>query len=79
MREIQEGEELSFDYAMSDADDYDEFICECGENGCRGLITGADWRRPELQSAYEGWFSNYISSKIRQESSALNPVLEQGL
>ena len=78
MREILEGEELSFDYAMSDADDYDEFICECGEIGCRGLITGADWRRPELQRAYEGWFSNYISAKIRENSAAFDQVSEQG-
>lgn len=78
MRDIEEGEELNFDYAMSDADDYDEFVCECGEIWCRGLITGADWRRPELQAAYDGWFSNYIARKIREQSGALGPACDQG-
>ena len=68
MRDIAAGEELTFDYAMSDDDDYDEFVCACGEPGCRGLVTGADWRRPELQDRYRGWFSNHIARRIEAEA-----------
>src|SRR5512137_2250210 len=61
MRDVEAGEELCFDYAMTDTDDYDEFPCECGTVSCRGVITGADWKLPELQSRYEGFFSSYIA------------------
>ena len=38
MRDIQIGEEVCFDYAMSDTMPYDEFECLCGAPNCRGTI-----------------------------------------
>jgi uncharacterized protein len=70
MRDIEPGEEICFDYAMCDADDYDEFVCECGTARCRGLVTGADWKRPELQARYAGYFSAYLAKRIEAEASA---------
>ena len=64
MRDIAPGEELTFDYAMSDGSDYDEFDCHCGAPACRGRITGNDWMLPELQRAYRGWFSPYLARRI---------------
>jgi len=64
MRDIEPGEELTFDYAMSDGSDYDEFDCHCGAAACRGRITGNDWMLPELQRAYRGWFSPYLARRI---------------
>ncbi|MFN8072139.1 MAG: SET domain-containing protein-lysine N-methyltransferase [Mycobacterium sp.] len=64
MRDIAPGEELCFDYAMCDASDYDEFRCLCGEQTCRTVVTGSDWRNPELQEKYAGWFSPYLARKI---------------
>ena len=58
--------ELCFDYAMTDTNDYDEFVCSCGTPSCRGLITGGDWKLPELQERYAGFFSSYITRKIAQ-------------
>ena len=40
MRDIEVGEELTFDYATCDSSDYDEFECLCGEPTCRGVVTG---------------------------------------
>ena len=77
MRDIEPGEELTFDYAMSDDDDYDEFVCACGEATCRGLITGADWRRPELQVKYRGWFSNYIARRIEAEAERMAEIVRK--
>jgi SET domain-containing protein len=68
MTDIGAGEEICFDYAMCDADDYDEFVCECGTQGCRGLVTGADWRRPELQARYAGYFSSYLANRITADA-----------
>ena len=64
MRDIEPGEELSFDYAMCDASDYDEFRCLCGAPTCRDVVTGSDWRDPVLQTRYAGWFSPYLVRRI---------------
>ncbi len=66
MREIQSDEEVCFDYAMSDSSDYDVFECQCGASNCRGTITGNDWRKPELQERYFGFFSPYLQRRIEQ-------------
>ena len=64
MRDIEVGEELSFDYATCDGSDYDEFPCFCESADCRGSVTGSDWRRPEIQARYLGWFSPYLAARI---------------
>jgi hypothetical protein len=64
MRDIAPGEELSFDYAMCDASDYDEFRCLCGAATCRGVVSGSDWRDPVIQARYTGWFSPYLVRRI---------------
>lgn len=63
MRDVAAGEELCFDYAMTDADDYDEFECSCATALCRGTVTGADWKEPELRDRYRGWRSAYIARR----------------
>jgi len=65
LREINAGEELRFDYAMSDGEDYDEFECSCGSTNCRKKITGNDWKLPELWDRYQGYFSPYLSRRIK--------------
>jgi hypothetical protein len=69
MRDVAAGEELCFDYAMSDTNDYDEFVCECGTPSCRRLITGGDWKLVELQTRYAGFFSAYITRKIAETAN----------
>ena len=64
MREINAGEELTFDYAMSDGEAYDEFDCHCGSPNCRKKITGSDWKLPELWVRYSGFFSPYLARRI---------------
>ncbi len=70
MRPIAIGEEITFDYSMSDASDYDEFDCECGTPQCRKRITGNDWKLPELQMRYQGMFSPYIQRLMRASGAA---------
>ncbi len=64
LRDIAAGEELAFDYSMSDSSSYDEFECHCQAPECRGKVTGQDWREPELQARYRGHFSGYLQRKI---------------
>ena len=63
MREIAVGEELSFDYATGDDDDW-TMDCACGSSQWRGKVTGKDWQLPDLQDRYRGWFSAYLTRKI---------------
>jgi hypothetical protein len=64
MRTISREEEITYDYAMSDACAYDEFPCSCGSIHCRGAVSGSDWARPDLWERYPGFFSPYIQSQI---------------
>ena len=64
MRDIGEGEEMMFDYAMSDGGPYDEFDCYCGSKNCRKKVTGNDWKLPELWGRYDGYFSPYLARRI---------------
>ncbi|HMK12313.1 MAG TPA: SET domain-containing protein [Acidimicrobiales bacterium] len=64
MRDIDPGEEITFDYAMCDSTDYDEFDCSCDTPHCRKRVTGDDWKRPDLQQRYAGWFSSYLARQI---------------
>lgn len=64
MREIERGEEVCFDYAMCDGTPYDEFICSCGADNCRGNITGEDWKRSDLQERYTGNYMPYLQRRI---------------
>ncbi len=68
MRDVAAGEELTHDWAMTDDDSY-EMPCACGAAACRGVITGQDWRRPELQRRYGDYMSWYLLQKIRSQRS----------
>lgn len=65
MRDIAPGEEICFDYAMTDACAYDEFECRCGTPSCRKRVTASDWRLPALQERYRGFFSSFVERLIR--------------
>jgi uncharacterized protein len=55
-RDIEAGEELTNDYGTSTADPGFVMPCTCGSPLCRGEVTGADWRRPELRKRYRDHF-----------------------
>ncbi len=64
VREVLPGEEICWDYAMSDGSPYDEFNCTCDAVGCRKKITGNDWQIPALWQRYAGYFSPYLQRRI---------------
>lgn len=64
MRTIQPGEEVTFDYCMCMSSPLLRLDCACGHSQCREVIRGNDWKRPELQAQYEGYFVPYIQDKI---------------
>jgi uncharacterized protein len=65
MRDVAAGEELTTDYALFDVP-ATPMECACGTVSCRRLVTGDDWRDPELRARYAGYFSRYLED--RQQS-----------
>ncbi len=63
MRDIEPDEELTFDYATGDDDDW-TLDCGCGTASCRGRVTGKDWQKVDVQRRYVGWFSGCLERKI---------------
>jgi SET domain-containing protein len=77
-RDIAAGEELTLDDALaSDDPSFRLGPCRCGTPACRGTITGADWRLPEVQARYEGHFSPFLNERISR-LSAPSPREERG-
>lgn len=73
MRRIKPGEELTLDYAMID-DAFFRMKCQCGSKNCRGVITGKDWKRKDLQKKYGEHFAWFILQKIRRLPRARHAV-----
>jgi len=74
LRDIWPGEEVCFDYAMTDGSPVDEFKCQCGSPHCREQVTGQDWTQPDLWERYDGHFSPYLQRRIerlKQENAEL--------
>ena len=64
MRDIAPEEEVTYDYGTTHGTSFDNFHCACGTPHCRGAVTGEDWKRPELQERYAGYFSLYLQRRI---------------
>lgn len=69
MKKILKGEEVTFDYCMTEASPLFNLKCLCRSEVCRGTITGNDWKIPALQERYNGFFSGYIQKKISASNS----------
>jgi SET domain-containing protein len=65
MRDIKAGEEITLDYATHHTEPDYVMVCNCQQPTCRRTITGNDWKIPELQRKYAGYFNWYIEQKIR--------------
>jgi len=64
MRDIEPGEEITYDYAMTDLDPDWSMQCNCRAKNCRKIISGDDWKIKELQERYAGYFQKNIQNKI---------------
>jgi hypothetical protein len=65
-RLISVGEEATLDYALVTVDPEWSMKCRCQTDLCRGVVTGNDWRLPELQGRYGGHWSPFIEERIDQ-------------
>ena len=65
-RDLARGEEHTADNAICQAEArlIASWNCGCGSSLCRGRVTGADWRLPDLQARYGGHFSPFVNARI---------------
>ena len=64
LRDVATGEELTLDYGTIDHD-AEPMACRCGAAACRGMVTGEDWRRPEIQRKYGDHFAWHLLRRMR--------------
>lgn len=53
IKDIQPGEELTYDYGLAESNPNFKMRCTCGSKTCRRIITGNDWRDEEFQTKNE--------------------------
>lgn len=63
-RDIAAGEELTCDYSTCLTDPEFLLRCHCGSSRCRQMVTGDDWRIPELQVAYAGHWGPAVTDAM---------------
>jgi hypothetical protein len=61
---IAGGDELTSDYSTSTVDADWVLRCHCPSTRCRQMVTGEDWRIPQLQQRYAGWWPPYLQRLI---------------
>lgn len=50
LRNISEGEEICYDYALIESNPHFSMRCACGRAPCRQVITGNDWKNEDFAS-----------------------------
>jgi len=68
--DVGAGAELLVDYAMSIVDPDWILRCHCASYRCRQMIEGTDWRIPQLQQRYDGWWTPYVQRLVDASRSA---------
>ena len=72
MRSIKKGEELFYDYAISDVDDEWKMRCKCGSKNCRGFINGHFFQLPlNFQVKYYPYLDSWFKKEFREQ---LKPI-----
>jgi hypothetical protein len=67
-REIGEDEELTIDYSTLSADPSLLLVCHCESYRCRQMVTGDDWRIPQLHRRYAGHWAPELERLINEVS-----------
>jgi uncharacterized protein len=62
--DVAAGTELLVDYAMSIVDDAWFLRCHCASYRCRQMVEGTDWKIPQLQQRYDGWWTPYVQRLV---------------
>ena len=65
-RDIQPGEEITYDYATTEITIPFEMACGCGSLKCRGVVTNRDYLNLDWQLEYGGYLPDFTLFCMRQ-------------
>ena len=68
-RAVAAGDEVTVDYGTNSGADGFTMTCRCRAATCRGAVSSADWRRPDLQERYRGHWVPALQRRIEQLAS----------
>ncbi len=63
-RDIQPGEEITYDYSTSDIQLHYRMDCRCGKADCRGVVTEKDFLEPAFQQKYGRRFPAHVLAAL---------------
>jgi uncharacterized protein len=70
MTDVAADVELVTDYAMSTVDPAWFLRCHCPSYRCRQMVEGTDWRIPQLQARYDGWWAPHVQRLVEAARTA---------
>jgi hypothetical protein len=62
LRNISEGEEICYDYALIETNPQFSMRCECGGAKCRQSVTGTDWKNEDFVAKHR----EYMHPRLRR-------------
>jgi uncharacterized protein len=71
-RDIQPGEELTYDYATTDITIPFEMACSCDSPNCRRKVTHLDHLKPEWQAQYGEYLPQHVLRAIEKSRQQIN-------
>lgn len=67
-RDIEAGEEITYDYSTADVGHVFEMECSCGSPLCRGTISNRDYLDPEWQQRYGTNLPPHVLAAIERDA-----------
>jgi len=61
MRSIEPGEEITWDYEMTEDSEWWRMRCQCGKPRCRKIIGAYRSMPPEVRARYRGFISEWLT------------------
>ena len=73
MRDIVKGEEITWDYEMTERSSWWRMKCRCGSAGCRKVIGSYSRMPARVRRKYAGYISAWLLREPRKPASRRNP------
>jgi hypothetical protein len=69
LRDIQNSEEITYNYFTSDWEDEDVFECQCGAENCKGIVNGFKQLSLDEQCFLQPLLSPFLNKKLQENES----------
>ena len=77
-RDINPGEEITYDYSTADIKLAYQMKCLCGTKACRGIVTNMDYLNPDFQKRYAGELPDHVLHAIDEAQSGRPAIQMRG-